>query len=142
MTDTTSPLAIVVDVDGTVALRGGRSPYDEHRVHEDLPNGPVITAVRAMHAAGHEVVFMSGRTAACRQATGQWLTDHVGVPYAALHMRAVGDRRKDAVVKREMFDRDIRDKLNVASVWDDRRQCVDMWRSLGLTCFAVADGDF
>ena len=31
---------------------------------------------------------------------------------------------------------------NVAMVFDDRQQVVDMWRSNGLTCFQVADGDF
>ena len=31
---------------------------------------------------------------------------------------------------------------NVAMVFDDRQQVVDMWRQNGLTCFQVADGDF
>ena len=31
---------------------------------------------------------------------------------------------------------------NVAMVFDDRNQVVDMWRKNGLTCFQVADGDF
>ena len=33
-------------------------------------------------------------------------------------------------------------KDNVAMVFDDRQQVVDMWRQNGLTCFQVADGDF
>ena len=33
-------------------------------------------------------------------------------------------------------------KDNVAMVFDDRQQVVDMWRYNGLTCFQVADGDF
>ena len=33
-------------------------------------------------------------------------------------------------------------KDNVFAVFDDRNQVVDMWRSNGLTCFQVADGDF
>lgn len=142
MTDTTSPLAIIVDVDSTVALRGDRSPYDESRVHEDLPNLPVITVVRAMHNADHLVIFVSGRSEGCFVATRKWLTEHVDVPYAALHMRLIGDSRKDAVVKREMFDREIEGRFDVTAVFDDRRQCVDLWRSLGLACLAVADGDF
>jgi len=31
---------------------------------------------------------------------------------------------------------------NVAMVFDDRNQVVDMWRKNGLTCFQVAEGDF
>ena len=33
-------------------------------------------------------------------------------------------------------------KYNVHFVLDDRQQVVDMWRSLGLTVFQVAEGDF
>lgn len=140
--DPALPAAVLVDVDGTVALMNGRSPYDESRVHEDLPNAPVITAVRAMHAAGHEVVFCSGRSEQCRTATEKWLADHVAVAYAALYMRPAGDVRKDAVVKTEIFDRHIRDAYRVVCVFDDRRQVVEAWRGLGLTVFQVAPGDF
>jgi hypothetical protein len=31
---------------------------------------------------------------------------------------------------------------NVAMVFDDRNQVVNMWRDNGLTCFQVADGNF
>jgi len=31
---------------------------------------------------------------------------------------------------------------NIAMVFDDRNQVVDMWRQNGLTTFQVADGDF
>jgi hypothetical protein len=64
------------------------------------------------------------------------------VPYLALHLRAVGDHRKDAVVKREIFDREVRDRYRVVGVFDDRMQVVAMWRELGLTVFQVAEGDF
>lgn len=137
-----APLAVMVDIDGTVALMAGRSPYDETRVHEDRANHAVIATVRAMHAAGHAVVFCSGRTAACREATEKWLAEHVAVPYEALHMRTEGDMRKDAIVKVEIFDREIRDRWNVVAVFDDCRQVVDAWRALGLTVFQVAPGDF
>lgn len=135
-----TPKAIMVDIGGTVALHGARSPYDESRVHEDRPNRPVIAVVREM-ARSHDVVFLSGRTDACRAATVAWLDMHTGVPYE-LHMRPAGDMRKDAIVKRELFDGHIRERFDVTCVLDDRKQCVDLWRSLGLTCLAVADGDF
>ena len=60
----------------------------------------------------------------------------------ALHMRRAGDARKDSVVKRELFDAHVRDRYNVRRVYDDRNQVVDMWRSLGLACLAVAEGNF
>jgi predicted kinase len=136
------PAAVLVDIDGTVALMGNRSPYDWHRVGEDLPNPAVITAVRAMHAAGNAIIFCSGRDAECRAETEAWLELYVGVPYEALFMRPEGDGRKDAVVKREIFDREIRDVWRIVGVFDDRQQVVRMWRALGLTVFQVAEGDF
>lgn len=137
-----APKAVVVDVDGTVAVIGDRSPYDSTMVHLDTPNAPVIAAVRAMHAAGHAVVFCSARTDDCREATEKWLTEHVGVPFAELHMRATGDARKDAVVKREIFERKLRHRWHITAVFDDRNQVVRMWRGLGLTVFQVAEGNF
>ncbi|MEO3741987.1 AAA family ATPase [Plantactinospora sp. B5E13] len=137
-----APEIVLVDIDGTVALLGDRSPYDMSRVGVDLPNTAVIAAVRAMHAAGYGVVFCSGRDASARSTTERWLAEHVGVPYLALHMRAVGDSRRDSVVKREIFDREIRDRYRVVGVFDDRMQVVRMWRALGLTVFQVAEGDF
>ncbi|MFE9657596.1 AAA family ATPase [Micromonospora sp. NPDC006431] len=136
------PAIVLVDIDGTVALTVSRSPYDMTRVGEDAPNEAVIAAVRAMHAAGYGVVFCSGRDATARPATEAWLDRHVKVPYLALHLRAVGDHRKDAVVKQEIYEREIRDRYRVVGVFDDRQQVVRMWRSLGLTVFQVAEGDF
>lgn len=57
-------------------------------------------------------------------------------------MRKSGDMRKDSIVKREMFDEHIRGRYNVNFVLDDRNQVVELWRSMGLTCLQVADGDF
>lgn len=137
-----TPRTVLVDIDGTCALMAARSPFDETRVHEDLPNGPVIAVVRAMAAAGHLVVFLSGRTAGCRTATDAWLRTHVLPEFEALHMRPVGDFRKDALVKAELFDRHVRDAYDVVCVLDDRRQVVDAWRAMGLTVLQVAEGEF
>ena len=136
------PEAVLVDIDGTVALMAGRSPYDMTRVGEDRPNPSVITAVRAMHAFGHHIVFCSGRSDDARKTTERWLAEHVRVPYEALFMRETGDSRKDSIVKAEIFEREIRHRYRVTGVFDDRAQVVRMWRSLGLTVFQVADGNF
>jgi predicted kinase len=140
-----APLAIVVDIDGTLALMGARSPYDLTRVHEDIPNHAVIEAVRAAYCDGMRVVFCSGREDSARDATRAWLLEHVDRGFvldSPLLMRAAGDMRKDSIVKRELFDAHIRDQFNVRYVLDDRQQVVDMWRALGLTVFQVAPGDF
>ncbi|GAA3192862.1 AAA family ATPase [Actinocorallia longicatena] len=137
-----TPRAVLVDIDGTTALISGRSPYDSSRVHQDLPNTPVIEVVRAMHAAGNRIVFLSGRPAECHDETAAWLALHVGVPFEGLFMRPTGDSRKDAVVKIELFDAHVRDAYDVVCVLDDRDQVVEAWRALGLTVLQVAEGDF
>lgn len=133
--------AVIVDIDGTLALHNGRDPYDLGRCGDDLPNAAVIDAVQAAARDGMTVIYCSGRENSARGATSSWLTRHVGVP-GALLMRETGDRRKDSIVKRELFDTHIREHFDVRYVLDDRQQVVDMWRQLGLTVFQVAPGDF
>lgn len=133
--------AVMVDIDGTLALHNGRSPYDLTRCGDDLPNQGVIDAVRAAAANGMQVIYCSGREDSAREVTAAWLKAQVGVD-GALHMRAANDKRKDSIVKRELFDQHIRGRYDVRYVLDDRQQVVDMWRALGLTVFQVAKGDF
>lgn len=135
-----APRTVLVDIDGTVALKGTRSPFDETRVHEDRPNRAVITVILAM-AETHWIVFCSGRTDGCRAETEKWLAEHVGVQFD-LYMRAAGDMRKDSIVKRELFDKHVRHQHDVEFVIDDRLQVIRMWRELGLTVLDVAGGDF
>lgn len=138
-----APTAVIVDIDGTVAIMADRSPYDLTRVHEDSPNAPVIDVVNTARRAGHQIVFCSGREDSSRQVTEEWLASHVGRnPNEPLYMRPSDDKRRDSIVKRELFDTHIRNHYNVVYVLDDRQQVVDMWRALGLTVLQVAPGDF
>lgn len=139
--DPSLPSAVMVDIDGTVALRGDRDPYDPTRYHQDLPNRPVIEAVRAMRHAGHVILFCSGRDDTYREVTRAWLDRHVAVP-GQLFMRPAEDRRRDDVVKLELFDKHIRHSYNVICVYDDRDRVVAAWRSIGLAVMQVAEGRF
>jgi predicted kinase len=136
------PRAVIIDLDGTLALLNGRSPYDEDRVGADGPNHAVIEVVQAMHAAGHRLIFCSGRTERARRASLDWLRRHVGVPVEALHLRSSGDHRPDTVVKAEIYRQWIKDRYQVVGVFEDRASVVRMWRALGLTVFQVAEGNF
>lgn len=141
--DTTKPSAIIVDMDGTLALfNHNRGPYDDHLCGTDEPNWPVMeTVFRAMDA--HKVIVVSGRDAGrSRDATEGWLLKHGVSPIEKLLMRAAGDKRKDSIVKRELYDAEIRDQYDIQFVLDDRNSVVEMWRDLGLTVFQVAEGDF
>jgi hypothetical protein len=140
---TPTPRAVLVDIDGTLAHRGDRSPYDWSRVGEDQPNPAVIELVQTIAAAGqHRIILMSGRDEVCRQQTEMWL-DAQAVPYEALYMRPHKDNRKDSIVKADLYRRHIEGRYDVAWVVDDRDQVVRMWREeLGLTCLQVAEGNF
>jgi len=91
---------------------------------------------------GGAVLYCTGRDEWCRDETAARLELYVGVPYEGLFMRADGDSRRDADVKQELFDDEIRDRWRIVGVFDDRRHVVRMWRSLGLTVFHVAEGDY
>jgi hypothetical protein len=138
------PSAVIVDIDGTLAHKApGRDIYDLTRVHEDSPHLPVVEAVEAARASGARIIFCSGREDTSRAATERWLELHVDrTADEPLYMRAADDKRRDSIVKRELFDAHIRHEYDVRYVLDDRNQVVEMWRSLGLTCFQVAEGDF
>jgi predicted kinase len=138
------PHAVLVDLDGTLAEMGERSPYDWDRVDEDKPHQDIIDLVYTLRDAGAEIVFVSGRDGRAREKTRVWLRKHLGewADDATLLMRRQGDMRKDAIVKEEIYRNEIRSRYNVWLVLDDRQQVVDMWRLLGLRTLQVAPGHF
>lgn len=133
---------VLSDIDGTVALKSDRSPYDGSRIKEDTPNKPVINILRTYKKMGILIVLLSGRSDSCMALTKEWLEEN-DVPYDLLLMRKDGDNRKDAIVKRELYDKFIKDKFYIEFILDDRNQVVDLWRKeLHLPCFQVYYGDF
>lgn len=145
------PEAVLCDLDGTLALLNGRSPYDASNCHLDLPNHPVIKTLIAHHKEGRKIIFCSGREDKYMEPTIKFIEQYMkhvgsdgevwGVDYE-LYMRKTGDMRKDAIIKEEIYNEHINGKVNVLMVLDDRNQVVDFWRSKGLSCFQVAPGNF
>ena len=136
------PDALIVDIDGTIAIMNGRSPYDESKADTDVINKPIVDIVKQYHSIGHKIILCSGRDSGRGlEATKKWLAVN-SIPHDALYLRASGDTRKDSIVKNEIYNRYIKGKYNISFVLDDRQQVVDEWRNLGLTCLQVAPGDF
>jgi predicted kinase len=135
------PNAFICDLDGTVALHNGRSPYDYNKCDTDLLNEPVAIIVKALWRNELQPVYVSGREDYCREKTLKWLKDN-GLPDGPLFMRATGDSRKDTVVKYEIFNGSIRDMYDVWLALDDRDQVVKLWRGMGITCLQVEYGNF
>ncbi len=140
--DDTLPSAILCDLDGTLAILHSRSPFDAKRCETDLLNMPVAEIVKMYHEKGVKIILMSGREDNARSQTMNWLS-YNKIPYNALYMRASGDMRKDAIVKKELYEKHVKGQFYVQFVLDDRNQVVDLWRlDLGLLCLQVNYGDF
>ena len=135
--DRMRPEAFLFDIDGTLAKMAGRSPYDYSAVLTD----EVVPSVREVANALNGTYFtvaLSGRPDSCRGDTEAWLLTK-GIQVDELHMRKEGDGRPDALVKYELFSRDIAPHYDVRGVFDDRPSVCEMWRNIGLTTFQLGD---
>jgi uncharacterized HAD superfamily protein len=133
--------AIIVDIDGTLADKGERHPFDYDQVDKDTPRKAIVTLVQYLYNY-FDVLILSGREDSCEKKTKAWLKKH-DIPNNALYMRKTGDHRTDCIIKKEIFDEHIKDKYEILFVLDDRDQVVKMWREeLGLDCLQVNYGDF
>lgn len=139
--DLNLPYAILCDLDGTLALVNDRSPYDAEKCEQDFVNEPVADIVDSYYRDGTTIILVSGRGEQHKPQTTRWLTKY-GIDYHFLFMRKEGDSRKDAIVKHEIYQEHITGKYNIKFVLDDRQQCINLWRNLGLTALQVAEGDF
>ena len=137
--DPSLPSAIICDLDGTLALHVARGPYETEKCESDEVNYPVLHILRNTKA--DHVIFCSGREDKFREQTENWLKG-TGVLYSALLMRKTDDLRNDAIIKQEIYENEIKGKVNVLFVLDDRDRVVNMWRNQGLTCLQVDEGDF
>ena len=132
--------------------------FDPDNIKLDEPNYPVISMARLYYDAGYRIMIFSGRNDRSFDATVDWLKKY-DVPFHNLVMRpdkfksksfpiaegnpATADMRfmPDEILKKKMLDLFV-DKDDVLMCVDDRQKVVDMWRSEGLTCFQVAEGNF
>lgn len=136
---------VVFDLDGTLADCGHRLHYLDAKdwrgffaaCDQDKPIWRVIAILQAMHDAGHKIEIWSGRSDECRHATEMWLRRH-GLPEVPVIMRTAGDKRPDDEVKAEFLIGCAEPDL----IFDDRTRVVQMWRSKGITCVQVAEGEF
>ncbi len=144
--DQSLPHAIICDLDGCLCIHQNRSPFEYDKCDTDLVNNTVLEIVLDSFKKKREVIFLSGREDSCREKTIQWLQKNVDIIYGTLlpnlYMRKTGDNRKDCIIKKEIFDEYIKGKYYIDFALDDRNQIVKLWRSMGLTCLQVNDGDF
>lgn len=108
----------------------------------DKPILPVVELAHTLKDAYETLIFVTGRPEKYMEETLNWLCDKLDCDSVILMMRKNGDHRPDYIVKKEIYEEDIKPYHYINGVFEDRKQCVDMWRSLGLTCYQVADGNY
>ena len=114
--------------------------FNPKMISLDDPNTDVINMARILSSQGFHIWILSGRSDRTKDATIDWLNQH-DVPFDKLMMRPKKLHfTRDSDLKQMWLDTIGVD--NVAMVFDDRNQVVDMWRDNGLTTFQVAQGDF
>ena len=154
--DASKRKAIIVDVDGTLALRNNRSPFDYEKACGDNADFRMCRIIKSLIESDdmYEVFFLTGREdiGECRRITVEWIHNHVYRKQGhngflpkdnwTLLMRSEGDHRSDEVVKKEIWEEKIKPWYDVVAVFDDRDRVVKMWREQGLLCLQPYYGDF
>lgn len=148
----TKQKAIIVDLDGTLAnidhrlhfVKGDKKDFD--KFYEAIPNDSVNKWCRKIiyrFDNDYKIIYVTGRmdSGSVMVPTVDWLTRN-GVYYGNLFMRKNGDHRPDSTIKKEIYEKYIKDKYDVLFCIDDRARVVNMWRELGLVCLQCAKGDF
>ncbi len=147
---------IIFDLDGTLALIDKRREvstkpngrldwgkfFNSTNIELDEPNLPVIKMAQLFSEQGFNIVILSGRSNKTETATRSWLSKNK-IPFNKLIMRdsETDHFTPDWVLKKNMLDENL-DINDVFLVVDDRDRVVKLWRSLGLTTFQVAEGNF
>lgn len=135
------PYAIIVDIDGTLAHMGDRSPYDWDRVGEDSVDEGVRSIINSADPEDW-IIVMSGRDGSSELRTLEWIIKN-DIRYDTILMRDPGDMRPDWIVKNEIFQEYVAGAYRIRYVLDDRDQVVHLWRDkLGLPTYQVAEGNF
>ena len=150
-------------------VEGKKKDFDSFNAAmvNDTPNEPIVDLMWMCEDAAKQIIFCTGRMEQYREVTRNFLLDkcsyegsyhddlYAGERYSResierhldtyLIMRP-DERRHDPdhQIKQEMLDEILKtvDKSNILYAVDDRQRVVDMWRSNGLTCLQVAEGNF
>ena len=147
---------IVFDIDGTLSLPGDRLKHIQGDnkdwksffadVKKDEINAPIAKIYRTMvyyygdRGIFDTVVVVTGRPEYIRKATLEWFAEN-SLPLVPdnLYMRHTGDFRPDHIVKPELVTNHLHE---ISLVFEDRTSMVREWRSRGITCVQVTDGDY
>lgn len=136
---------IICDLDGTLSLfdRQQKSPYDRDFENDECSEQVKFILESYQNKYPERVIFfLSGRNDKFRGETTEFFQKHFDKSFSyALAMRKDQDFRKDNVIKKEMYNKYIKNEgYKVDFVIDDRLQVCRLWWNLGLFVFNVNQG--
>jgi beta-phosphoglucomutase-like phosphatase (HAD superfamily) len=148
----TRPRAMIWDLDGTLSDDKARAHFvevergrarDWHSYFDAIDTDPPIAAsmevLRAMHAAGIRILFLTGRPEYTRPKTVRWLEANGLTEYDALLMRPDGERRPAGFFKAEVVDR-LRRDYELVCAFEDRIDVAERLRQAGVPVFLYGAG--
>ena len=137
------PNCYIFDIDGTLAIRGDRKPYEWAKVDLDSVNSFVKNMFDLCKKSNQEIFVFSGRDEICKEMSYKWLSDNgIKIKIENLQMRELKNQEPDEIIKERLFRNIIEHKFNVLGIFDDRPKVCRMWRRLGLPLFQVGNPDF
>jgi FMN phosphatase YigB (HAD superfamily) len=144
--------AIICDLDGTICDDASRAHLlqegDKDHYHaynsqlaSDEPIQEVLQLVLESKVTGREIIFLTGRNEAFRDATEVWLYLKTGMRPSqyVLRMREVGNHTPNEVFKRDVYEKELSPKYDVEWAIDDYEKVLVMWRNIGVKSFKVID---
>lgn len=143
--------AVIFDIDGTISDSAHRGKYAREKnwaeffrlMPTDEPKHDIVELLLMYYNDDYKILLVTGRGEEHREATLEWLGRHGISNYVhELYMRPLKDFRPDHEIKKEIYINRLEPEYKVRAVFEDRSSVVQMWRSLGLTCLQVDEGNF
>ncbi len=146
------PRAMIWDLDGTLSNDEARAHFVEvergrardwksyfDAIDTDPPIAASMEVLRAMHAAGIRILFLTGRPEYTRPKTVRWLEANGLTEYDALIMRPDGERRPAGFFKAEVVQR-LRREYELVCAFEDRIDVAERLRQAGVPVFLYGAG--
>jgi len=146
---------ILCDIDGTISDCEHRrhfvaqEPKDwknfllDSEIEKDVPIQKTVQMLLGFEAEGYDIIFVSARNERHRKVTEKWLLDKCfngRRVFETILFRRDDDHRPDTEVKKDILDKNFKDRSLIKAVIDDRPSVIKMWRDNGLEVIEVGDG--
>jgi phosphoglycolate phosphatase-like HAD superfamily hydrolase len=146
------PRAVIWDLDGTLSDDKARAHFVEvergrardwksyfDAIDTDPPIAASMEVLRAMHAAGLRILFLTGRPEYTRPKTVRWLEANGLTEYDALIMRPDGEYRPAGFFKADVVE-DLRREYELVCAFEDRIDVAEQLRQAGVPVFLYGAG--